>query len=104
MENISPYLWGLFEFCVSGSILTYALLSKALPTNVTGRAVSTLNLFAALAGFCLQYGSGLILDLWQPVKINIYPGTTHQAAIKCIIVIQLIALIWDLYGTKTQRF
>ena len=103
MENISPYLWGLFGFCVSGSILTYALLSNALPTNVAGRAVSILNLFATLAGFCLQYGVGFILDLWQPVKIGAYPAVAHQAAITCIIAVQLIALMWAFYGTKVQR-
>ncbi|MCY4033034.1 MAG: MFS transporter [Hyphomicrobiales bacterium] len=103
MENISPYLWGLFGFCVSGSILTYALLSNALPTNVAGRAVSILNLFATLAGFCLQYGVGFILDLWQPVKIGAYPAVAHQAAIACIIAVQLIALMWAFYGTKVQR-
>ncbi|MCY4052830.1 MAG: MFS transporter [Hyphomicrobiales bacterium] len=103
MENISPYLWGLFGFCVSGSIITYALLSNALPTGVAGRAVSILNLFATLAGFCLQYGVGFILDLWQPVKIGTYPAVAHQTAIACIVVMQLVALVWAFYGTKVQR-
>ena len=100
MENTSPYLWSLFGFCVSGSILTYAFLSNALPSDVAGRAVSVLNLFATLAGFCLQYGIGFILDFWQPIKLGTYPAIAHQVAITCVIIVQLTALIWAFCGVK----
>ena len=97
--TFSPYLWGAFGFFVSGSIIAYAILSNALPANMTGRAVSLLNLFATFAGFLIQYGVGYILNLWPAIKIGEYPPIAHQWAFAFVIGGQLLALLWGAYKT-----
>ena len=98
----SPYLWAIFGFFVSGSILAYAILSHALPIHMAGRAVSLLNLFATLAGFLIQYGVGYILNLWPAIAIGEYPSIAHQRAFLLVIIIQMLALIWGYYKNATS--
>jgi len=100
---ISPYLWSVFGFLVSGPIMVYAILSSAMPVRFGGRAVSLLNLFATLAGFTIQYGVGAIIDLWPVESDGHYPVIAHQVGFGVVIVAQIAALAWLLARWRRVR-
>lgn len=54
----------LFVFAASGAFSTqlYGQATSALPANLTGRAVTFINLFMFLGGFALQWAIGNVVD------------------------------------------
>ncbi|MDD9851019.1 MAG: MFS transporter [Gammaproteobacteria bacterium] len=87
-------LWGGVGLFVAGVLFAYALISRAVPANLVGRACSLLNLLATLAGFVMQSGVGAVIELWRPDAQGIYPEAAHQTAFGVIILCQILALVW----------
>jgi len=90
----SVVMWSLFGLLLAGPIFSYALLSRALPTSLSGRAVSLLNLFATLAAFVIQYGVGVVVELWPPGADGTYPAAAHRTAFALVVGIQVAAVAW----------
>lgn len=99
----SAYLWGVFGLFLAGPIFAYALISQAVPSNFSGRAVSLLNLFSTLVGFAMQYSVGVVIELWLPSPNGIYPIIAHQTAFGIIILCQIMALFWMIYSKGSSR-
>jgi len=98
--GFTGYLWGGVGLFVAGVLFAYALISRAIPANLVGRACSLLNLLATLAGFVMQSGVGAIIELWRPDEQGIYPEAAHQTAFGIIITCQILALLWLAFPVK----
>lgn len=59
--------------------LVYAILSKEFPLELSGRVISTLNFLVFLSAFAVQWGTGLIINLW-PVKGGRYADAGYATA------------------------
>jgi len=57
----------LFALTVFGQVLplVYAMVAKEFPLELSGRVTSTLNCLLFLGAFAVQWGTGLIISLWQ---------------------------------------
>jgi len=59
--------------------LVYAILSKEFPLALSGRVISTLNFLVFLSAFAVQWGTGLIINLW-PVVAGRYAPAGYATA------------------------
>lgn len=88
------FLWTLFGCLVGSSLFAYALVARAVSTALVGRAMSLLNLLATLCAFLMQYGVGVVIELWTPLANGNYPALAHQTAFGIIIMCQVVAFLW----------
>jgi len=94
-QGTLPLLFGLTLF---GQVLplTYAMLSKEFPLELSGRVTSTLNFLVFLSAFAVQWGTGLIINLW-PVHAGNYAaagyGTAFGACVALVLVPYALLLV-----------
>jgi MFS family permease len=88
----------LFALTLFGQVqpLVYAILSKEFPLELSGRVISTLNFLVFLSAFAVQWGTGLIINLW-PVEAGRYAkagyGTAFGACFVLLLVPYLLLLL-----------
>ena len=88
------FLWTMFGLLVASSLFAYAIIARAVASNLVGRAMSLLNLLATLCAFLMQYGVGVIIELWQPTATGLYPPMAHQVAFGVVIILQAAGFLW----------
>jgi len=71
----------LFALSLFGQVLPliYSMLSKEFPLELSGRVISTLNFLVFLSAFAVQWGTGLIINLW-PVEAGRYADAGYATA------------------------
>ncbi len=69
--------------------LIYAVLSKEFPLELSGRVISTLNFLVFLAAFAVQWGTGLIINLW-PAEAGRYAAAGYGTAFGVCFVLLLV--------------
>jgi len=89
-------LWLAFGLFGTGGILSYATLAHHFPSALTGRVITGLNVFTFAGAFAVQWGFGLIVDLWPSVEDGRFLSTGYRAALMIIVILQIVALIWYL--------
>jgi predicted MFS family arabinose efflux permease len=94
-----PLLFGLTLF---GQVLPliYSILSKEVPVEFSGRATSTLNFLVFLSAFAVQWGTGLIINLW-PVEAGKYAVAGYETAFGTCFALVLAPYIWLWISRKT---
>ncbi len=80
------------------SPLVYALLSKQVPLELSGRTTSTLNFLVFIGAFVVQWGTGLVINLW-PVEGGKYAVAGYTSAFWACFALVLAAYI-SLWLTK----
>ena len=69
--------------------LVYAMLSKEFPLELSGRVISTLNFLVFLSAFAVQWGTGLIINLW-PVEAGRYAEAGYATAFGACVALLLV--------------
>ena len=72
--------------------LVYAILSKEFPLELSGRVVSTLNFLVFLSAFAVQWGTGLIINLW-PVEAGRYAEAGYATAFGACVALLLVPYV-----------
>jgi len=93
------YLIILLGFFGTSSILVYAGYANKFPKNFSGRVSTILNFMVFLGAFILQWGVGVIIQMW-PTFGKGYDPESYKVAIGFLILIQLLALIWYFCSLK----
>ncbi len=85
----------LFCFTLFGQVLplVYAMVSKEFPLELSGRVTSTLNLLVFLSSFAVQWGLGLIINLW-PTENGRYALAGYEAAFTVCVLFVLVPYAW----------
>ena len=81
-------------FTLVGTItgIEYALVAQSMPSALTGRASTCLNLLIFVGAFMVQAGFGAIVCLWQPDAAGRYPASAYQSAFAAMALLQLPGL------------
>jgi MFS family permease len=95
---VMPVLVLLSFFSASGP-LVYAGLSQVFPRHLTGRVNTSLNLLSFIANFLLQWGIGMIIDLWPTTAAGGYDPTGYKAGLGLALGLQATGL-----GLDVTRF
>jgi hypothetical protein len=93
----------LFALTLFGQVqpLVYAILSKEFPLELSGRVISTLNFMVFLSAFAVQWGTGLIINLW-PVEAGSYAKAGYGAAFGACFALLLIPYVLLLLSRRDQ--
>jgi MFS family permease len=92
--SLLPHLaWGLFGFAANALVLAYAMLATRFPPELTGRVNTSMNLMSFSCAFFLQWGIGLVVNLW-PATATGYAPEGYFAAWGALFVLQVLALGW----------
>ena len=92
------WLWSATGVLFSVSNLSYALLSKNFPAQLAGRANTALNLFAFVGAFSVQWGFGVVVDLYQAG--GAVPHDAYQRAFAILLAAQALAFAWYLFSAR----
>ncbi|WP_409027786.1 MFS transporter [Janthinobacterium sp. SUN098] len=87
-----PLLSVLFTLLGTVTGLEYAIVAQSMPTSLTGRAATCLNLLIFTGAFLVQAGFGLILGCWPLNGLQQYPPQAYQAAFGVLAALQLPGL------------
>ena len=86
--------WIAFGFFGTASIVVYALLPQRFDASLSGRLLTGMNMMVFFLAFAVQWGTGVIIDLWPPTTDGGYHPDGYQAAFAVILAIQAASLIW----------
>ena len=91
-------------FTLVGTItgIEYVIIAQSMPTALTGRAATCLNLLIFLGAFGVQAGFGQIVDCWRPNLLHQYPPQAYRAAFAVLVALQLPGLVLFLLRRRAQ--
>ena len=98
----TTYLWFAFGLFGTFGILPYTALSQAFPSNLTGRAVSGLNLMVFFGAFAVQWGIGAIISLWPEPAPGHFAPEGYQWAFLILAGLQTAGLVWYAVYRKSR--
>jgi MFS family permease len=88
----SVWLWPLLGLSFSLNSLAYTLLSQSFPASFAGRANSALNMVILIGAFALQWGLGVLIDLFRASGAEL--PTAYQLSFGLLVVGQGLAWAW----------
>jgi len=86
----SWWLWIVFAIVITVTTLSQTHVSLAFPTALVGRANSAFNLTLFVGAFSVQWGIGLLVDLF--VAYGWQSATAMRMAVACYLLLQVVAL------------
>ncbi len=89
----SYVLFAVIGAAGAATVLSFAVLARYFPKEVSGRANAALGVLNMGTAFGLQCLSGFIVALW-PAEDGHYPAEAHQAALGLGLVLQAAAFAW----------
>ena len=94
-----PHLaWGVYSFGANALVLAFSILPRRFAPALTGRVNTALNLLAFGMAFLLQWGIGVVLNLW-PVVEGLYAVQGYYRAWVVLVLLQGLAAIWLAFST-----
>jgi MFS family permease len=95
----STWLWALFGMLGTTSVLSFALLNRHFPAELTGRVSTALNLLIFVMAFALQWGIGLIINHYKLPQGG-YAAEGHRVALGVVLAIELVSFVWLIWPQK----
>ncbi len=93
-------LWFIFGMLGTIGVLSFSVLAQEFPTHLTGRASTGMNLLVFATAFAMQWGMGLVINLWPAAADGGYAAPGYQAAFTIALVLQAVALAWMVIGRR----
>jgi MFS family permease/predicted transcriptional regulator len=88
-----PLSWSIVAAVGAAPVISFAIMGKYFPPEVSARANGALNTLHFAWAFVAQYATGLVLEQWPQVDGH-YPTIAYQTAFGICVAIQIAALIW----------
>jgi predicted MFS family arabinose efflux permease len=95
----STALWALFGMLGTTSVLSFALLNRQFPAELTGRASTALNLLIFVMAFALQWGLGLIINHYK-LPGGGYAAEGHRMALGVALASECASFLWLIWPQK----
>ena len=92
----------LLGFFGTASVLVYAGYAQIFPKYLSGRVSTILNLLVFICAFILQWGVGVIIEMWPATETG-YAPESYQAALGVLFLLQAAGLIWYFLSLKISR-
>ncbi|PRC95109.1 MFS transporter [Solimicrobium silvestre] len=94
-------LWSFYGFSGTAGVLCYASLAQEFPAQLAGRVSTLLTLALFIGAFIVQYGFGLLLNIWPHGDV-FNAALAHRANWILALGVQACALLW-FYRGKADR-
>ena len=95
--------WLLLGFFSSAGAMLYATFASQFKKNLTGRAITSLNLMVFIGAFLLQWGIGIIVELTTQLSVSSDPTFGYRFAFGLIVALQVVALLILLWPVRHQQ-
>jgi hypothetical protein len=82
-------------------LIGYTLLATRFPPELTGRVNTSVNLMAFSCAFVLQWGIGLVVNLW-PATASGYARAGYYAAWLPLLALQVAVLAWLAWTARSD--
>jgi sugar phosphate permease len=89
-----------FGFLGSSPLLVFSIFGQSFPAELVGRVNTAQNMLSFIGAFAVQWGVGVIINLWPELPGNHYDPAGHQAALVTLICVELVAFIWFLWPNR----
>lgn len=86
--------WCAFAFLGTYVIVYYPVLTQAFPLELSGRVTTCLNFLMFSAVFLVQWGIGVILDLWPRTAAGGYAPQGYAVAFGVCVAALVAGLAW----------
>lgn len=96
-SGMQSVIWLLFGFLGTAGTVNFAILSQAFPVSMAGRAITALNLMVFVASFLVQWGIGIVINLY-PTGGGSYAPEGYAVAFGVTTIMQAVALVWFFRG------
>lgn len=100
--GMQPVVWLLFGFLGTAGTVNFALLSQVFPLSMAGRAITALNMMVFVATFLVQWGMGVVINLF-PVGGGSYAPEGYAVAFGTTTLLQAAALFMFFRGMWRVR-
>ena len=90
----------LYSFFSSSGILPFSALPQQFPKHLAGRVITLLNVMVFSGAFAIQWGIGMIIDLWPTTASGNYSPLGYQAAFGVLLLLQGLGLAWYLLSAR----
>jgi len=87
-------MWLVMAPAVPAVILMQTQTALVFPRHMAGRVLTTFNLVMFGGAFSIQWGIGLLADLFAALQFN--PQAALTLAFACLVILQLCSLAWFL--------
>lgn len=94
------FAWGVFCYGANGMLIGYTLLATRFPPELTGRVNTSVNLMAFSCAFVLQWGIGLVVNLW-PATAAGYARSGYYAAWIPLLALQVAVFLWLVWSIRS---
>lgn len=104
--EISPAplaIWLLYAFFQTSGGINYAGLSQSFPVELAGRVNTALNLLVFVAAFGIQWGVGVVINMWPVTTAGNFAVEGYRVAFALVLAIQVVGLIWVSLMTIRER-
>jgi predicted MFS family arabinose efflux permease len=91
--KVNFVLWWIMIFTATASMVTYPVFTSMFAPNLSGRVITIANLLCFLVTFLLQWGIGIIIDLY-PVNAGHYSISGYTTAFLILFFLNVLSLIW----------
>ena len=96
------WLWSAAGFLTAFMAVGFAALNQALPTALSARANTSMNLFMFSLAFLLQYAFGAALELWPASPGGARPLAAWRFSLGAFIALQAASVLWFFaYGRRS---
>jgi predicted MFS family arabinose efflux permease len=100
--SLAWVIWPMFAFGSAAIIGLFTLLARRFDPAMAGRVNTSLNCMMFAGSFAIQWGVGVIINLYPLSSDLHYPAEAHRTALLVTLGIQLAALLWYLVCRKTM--
>ena len=95
------WLWALLALAYPLCNVAFAIVSRALPLALSGRANTALNLAGFVGAFGLQWGMGILVDV---LRAGGWTGAdAYRATFAVLLVLQAAAVAWMFAGGAEDK-
>lgn len=99
----SNALWVAYTFFSSAAVLSYAVLTQRFPVELAGRVNTGQNLLVFIIAFIMQWGVGVVINLFPSSSIDQYNPVGYQVAFSLLLAIQTICMLWYYISQRTMK-
>jgi MFS family permease len=96
LDPTQLWSWVAFGFFSNMAVLAFPCLSAHVPLEHAGSAATGLNVLIFGGAFGVQYGVGIVINLWDPAARGGFQPDAYGAAFSLLIVLQAAAFLWFL--------
>ena len=91
---LSWIVWLILSLMVPAMFLLQTQIALAFPKHISGRILTTYNLMVFVGAFAVQWGFGLVTDLF--VAFGFGKAQALTGAMSCLVVLQCLSVLWFL--------